>query len=149
MKNIVMNVQWVKCTHPCRKIYLPERGVFYRAVKVMEFLAPTYSLLLKDKHIKFYKVRNSVTWSVLWATTSTHTAPRLCFFLKNFIQRAFCLNESVSVGAIFWLKMSPNGERPNIFDQHSLHNEITRISLPLHKEAADWLYGHFSVSPTW
>ena len=43
------------------KSYLPERGVFYRAVKVMEFLAPTYSLLLKDKHIKFYKVRNSVT----------------------------------------------------------------------------------------
>ena len=37
------------------KSYLPERGIFYRAVKVMEFLAPTYSLLLKDKHIKFYK----------------------------------------------------------------------------------------------
>ena len=112
------------------KSYLPERSIFYRAVKVMEFLTPTYSLLLKDKHIKFYKVRNSVTWSVLWATISTHTVPRLCFFL-NFIQRTFCLKERVSVRAIYWLKMSPNGEGPNIFDQHSLRDEITRISLPL------------------
>ena len=115
------------------KSYLPERGVFYRAVKVMEFLAPTNSLLLKDKHIKFYKVRNSVTWSVLWATISPHTVPRLCFFLrvKNFKQPTFSLKERVSVRAIYWLKMSPNGEGPNIFDQHSLPDEITRISLPL------------------
>ena len=113
------------------KSYLPERGIFYRAVKVMEFLAPTYSLLLKDKHIKFYKVRNRVTWRVLWAATSTHTVPRLCFFLKNFKQPTFSLKERVSVRAIYWLKMSPNGEGPNIFDQHSLRDEITRISLPL------------------
>ena len=95
VKNIVMNVQWVKCTHPCRKIYLPERGIFYRAVKVMEFLAPTYSLLLKDKHIKFYKVRNSVTWSVQDAHVQCSNVQcskmiNFVFMAKSIILAQFC-----------------------------------------------------------
>ena len=95
VKNIVMNVQWVKCTHACREIIFTWKRYFLSGCKSNGIPRSNLFSSVKRYAHQILQVRNSVIWSVQDAHVQCSNVQcskmiNFVFMAKSIILAQFC-----------------------------------------------------------